>query len=115
MKQFLIFLATVVPLVLVAQEWWFWPDYTLPQKAANYPGNRLPYPQSKSEIIKTPTAPLVFMGEEPTERIEDFVDVSALPPGAFSLEFWILNHVNQPVGALATLKPRVDAAEPQWL
>ncbi len=108
---YLIFVFTVAS----AQEWWFWPDYTLGQKAKNYPGNRLPYPTSKEEVLKTGTLPLTFMGEEPTERIEDFMPVEQLPTGAFTVELWLLNHVNQPVGAVVTTKSRYTSEEPLWL
>ncbi len=102
-------------LCAAAQEWWFWPDYTLGQNARNYPGNRLPYPQTKAEIVKSQTVPLTFFGEDPTERIEDFAEAVSLPPDVFSVELWLLNHVNQPVGALATVKPRFTSEEPSWL
>jgi Icc-related predicted phosphoesterase len=115
MKQLLCLLLTCISLALNAQEWWFWPDYTLGQKANNYPGNRLPYPQSKKGVIETPTTPLNFMGEEPTERVEDFVPADQLPSGPFTVELWLLNHVNQPIGVLAALKSRYTAEEPAWL
>ncbi|MFN5168911.1 MAG: metallophosphoesterase [Cyclobacteriaceae bacterium] len=98
-----------------AQEWWFWPDYTLGQRAYNYPGNRLPYPVSRSSAISPASLPLTFMGEDPTERIENLVEPEKLPGQHFSVEFWILNHVNQPVGALATVKSRLTNREPEWV
>lgn len=97
------------------QEWWFWPDYTLGQKAKNYPGNRIPYPTSKEEVMKPATVPLTFMGEDPTERIEDLVPATELPNSHFTVEMWLLNHVNQPVGSVVTLRSRYSAAEPIWL
>jgi hypothetical protein len=83
-----------------AQEWWFWPDYTLGQKARNYPGNRIEGPLSTVRTLRTEAVPLIFHGEEPTERIEDFLDRSKLPAENFTIELWIVNHVNKPVGAL---------------
>lgn len=116
MLQFILVNSMILfSLCAVAQEWWFWPDYTLGQNARNYPGNRLPYPQTKTEIVKTQTVPLTFFGEDPTERIEDFAEAVSLPPDVFSVELWLLNHVNQPVGALATVKPRFTSEEPSWL
>ena len=116
MLQFILVNSMILfSLCAVAQEWWFWPDYTLGQNARNYPGNRLPYPQTKTEIVKTQTVPLTFFGEDPTERIEDFAEAVSLPPDLFSVELWLLNHVNQPVGALATVKPRFTSEEPSWL
>ncbi len=98
-----------------AQEWWFWPEYTLGQKAKNYPGNRLDDPASRKNLVSEATTPILFIGEEPTERIEDFIDSKQLPQGAFSVEFWLLNHVNQPVGALAALRNKGRYEEPDWL
>lgn len=115
MRILFTFFCFSVALSATAQEWWFWPDYTLGQKANNYPGNRLPYPKSKDEIVKAGTVPLIFMGEEPTERVEDFLPTDQLPKDAFSVEMWLLNHVNQPVGSVVTVKSRYTAEEPLWL
>lgn len=96
-------------------EWWFWPKYMLGQKASNYPGNRIDAPQTVYEAIGSETTPILFYGQEPTERISGFIEVSRLPPAEFSAELWIVNHVNQPVGVLATLKEKYSTGEPSWL
>jgi Icc-related predicted phosphoesterase len=98
-----------------AQEWWFWPEYTLGQKAKNYPGNRVPEVTSKVDVVGYESVPLLFMGEDPTERIENFAEISTIPKEAFSVEFWLLNHVNQPVGVLAALRNKSNVEEPNWL
>lgn len=108
-------LLVFVSVTCSAQEWWFWPAYTLGQKAKNYPGNRVAEPSSRMDAVRHETTPLIFMGEEPTERIEDFTDSKLLPAEAFSVEFWLLNHVNQPVGALAALRSKSKTDEPNWL
>lgn len=100
---------------LSAQEWWFWPKYTLGQKAENYPGNRLESPQPISATIKSESIPFLFHGEEPTERVSDFLPADKLPTNKFSVEMWLVNHVNQPVGALVTVKNKFTANEPAWL
>jgi Icc-related predicted phosphoesterase len=96
-------------------EWWFWPKYTLGQKAANYPGPRIDAPVSKSDLIKAESIPLLFHGEEPTERVMDFLPSAQLPKGNFTVELWLVNHVNQPIGVLATLKSKSTNEEPAWL
>lgn len=105
----------VISFSATAQEWWFWPEYSLEQKAKNYPGNRINYPASRMDVVSLETTPLLFMGEDPTERIVDFSATDQLPTEAFSVEFWLLNHVNQPVGALVTLRSKSKAVEPNWL
>lgn len=96
-------------------EWWFWPKYSLGQKAANYPGQRIDAPASNLDVVGTESTPLVFHGEDPTERVINFLDKAKLPKGAFSVEMWLVNHVNQPVGVLATLKSKSAHEEPSWL
>lgn len=98
-----------------AQEWWFWPKYTLGQKAENYPGLRIESPQTPVVAYKSESIPLVFHGEEPTERISNFLPADKLPGKKFTAELWLVNHVNQPVGALVTVKHRFSGAEPVWL
>lgn len=100
---------------LQAQEWWFWPDYTLGQKANNYPGNRIIAPVSSKLPVKVQSVPIIFHGEEPTERITDFVPANQLPKESFSIEIWTVNHVNQPIGVLATLKNKSAEVESDWL
>lgn len=100
---------------LYGQEWWFWPEYTLGQKARNYPGNRLEAPASAVVPYKFQSIPVIFHGEEPTERIVDFIPAEKLPRKNFSIELWTVNHVNKPVGVLATLKGRNFRGTPEWL
>jgi Icc-related predicted phosphoesterase len=114
----LVMLGSIVLLLNIdvkAQEWWFWPKYTLGQKAENYPGNRIDEPISFKPLVSTETVPLVFHGEEPTERREDFVDIAKLSKGSFSIELWVVNHVNQPVGVLSAVKSKYGSESPSWL
>jgi predicted phosphodiesterase len=101
--------------VVFAQEWWFWPKYTLGQKADNYPGNRIDMPESKSNVVGTPSLPLTFFGEEPTERITNFTDSKNIPTQSFALELWLVNHVNQKIGSLVSYKSKYLQQEPIWL
>ncbi|MEQ8359479.1 MAG: metallophosphoesterase [Cytophagales bacterium] len=98
-----------------AQEFWFWPDYTLGQRANNYPGNRIASPTPLKESIVVETLPVLFQGEEPTARVVNFAEVSDLSPERFSVELWTVNHVNRPVGVLATLRSKLVARESAWL
>lgn len=95
--------------------WWFWPDYSLDGRAKNQIGPRIPSPQPVIEPVQIDTYPFRFFGGEPTNRLVNFVDVDSLPDKAFSVEMWINNHVNQPVGVLATLRYRQLEKDPKWL
>lgn len=96
-------------------EFWFWPKYTLGQKAANYPGPRIDAPVSRFNVIQSESVPLIFHGEEPTERVVDFIEPTQLPSNQFSVEMWLVNHVNQPVGVLVAEKSKATSEEPSWL
>lgn len=98
-----------------AQEFWFWPAYQLGQKAANYPGPKTEMPVTHTAIVDAQHTPLIFFGEDPTQRIYNFSDASKLPHGSFSIEMWMVNHVNRPVGVLTTLKGKQGNTEPDWL
>lgn len=97
------------------QEWWFWPKYTLGQRAANYPGNRQEPPVTAAKVVSPASVPLLLHGEEPTGRITNFFEPEKIPAGSFTTELWLVNHVNQKIGALVTLKDRTGAVEPEWL
>ncbi len=117
----LVFLLTFsVSLFAVAQtapvaEWIFQADYQLPGSAANYPGPRLQSPVSNFGKVGTLSYPLILKDEEPTERIVNFLSANELPGETFSIELWMANHVNQPIGMLATVKNRDINESPEWL
>lgn len=98
-----------------AGRWLFWPEYTLPLRAANHPGPRPPYPRTEFATVDAETHPLLFHGEPPTERIARLLPADQLPTQAFSVELWLVDHVNQPVGALATIKGGTINDEPAWV
>lgn len=104
-----------LPCTTYAQEFWFWPEYSLGQKAANYPGPRIDAPQTPSVTYKTESVPILFHGEEPTQRITEFISTDKIPGKTFTAELWLVNHVNQPVGALVTVKKKFGGSEPVWL
>ncbi|MEM6843741.1 MAG: metallophosphoesterase [Bacteroidota bacterium] len=113
----------VAPYCLMAQvaenqlvgTWHFAPHYTLLGNAANVPGPFTKPPTTVFKTVDTEAYPFIFHGEEPGERIRNFIAADSLPNAAFSVEMWLLDHVNQPVGVLATLKDRLDNQEPDWL
>lgn len=98
----------------LAGEWFFWPRYTLPLRADNYPGPRLPYPATIHRDLEIESRPLVYRGEQPTERVSRLLADGELPRGPFTVELWLVNHVNQPVGALVTARLETDERSPAW-
>ncbi|WP_277481873.1 metallophosphoesterase [Catalinimonas alkaloidigena] len=95
--------------------WHFAPQYTLPGNAHNIPGPFISPPATPYKKVDTQAYPLIFHGEDPTERIINFLPADSLPHGPFSLEMWLVDHVNQPVGVLATVKGKDVNTEPDWL
>ena len=99
----------------VVGDWVFHPNYTLSRNAKNYPGNKIEPPKSRFQRFKTLGEPIVFYGQTPTERITDFLGPSAIPQRDFSVELWLLNHVNMPVGSLITVRGKSANDQPAWL
>ncbi|MDN5199853.1 metallophosphoesterase [Fulvivirgaceae bacterium BMA10] len=99
----------------IVGDWTFHPNYTLARDAQNYPGQKIEPPKSRFERFKTLGEPLIFYEQSPTERITDFVESSKIPQSKFTIELWLLNHVNLPVGALITDKGKSTLHNPAWL
>lgn len=99
----------------VIAEWSFHPNYQLQGNAANQPGPRLANPKSVYGEFAGQTYPLIFKDQSPTERITNFLSADRLPNGPFSVEMWMVNHVNQPIGALITAKTKDVMESPSWL
>ena len=97
------------------REWWFWPDYTLEGNAKNEIGPRLLPPISPVHPVTGTTYPLLFFGQEPNERLVDFYPSDSVTTKAFSVEMWILYHVNQEVGVVSTYRPKHLEKDPVWL
>ena len=83
------------------KEWIFWPDYTLPGSAANYPGPRPPLPMEHLPVIAKSVAALRLLGHDATEDFSRLLTGEQLPQGPFSIEMLALDHVNRPIGVLA--------------
>ncbi len=116
-------LLTVSYISTIAQEsdrsligdWTFHPNYTLARNAGNYPGEKIAPPKSRFQRFKTRGAPIIFYEQQPTERITDILATEDLPKGSFSVELWLLNHVNLPVGTMMTLRGKTEPEAAAWL
>ncbi len=95
--------------------WVFHPNYTLERNATNYPGPKLDAPKSQFQRFKTLGEPFIFYEQTPSERLVDFMPAAQIPKNQFSVECWLLNHVNMPVGALLTLRSKKIETDPAWL
>jgi acid phosphatase type 7 len=95
-------------------DWIFVPQYRLGDQAENQPGNRVPHPQSKHQTIEIETAPILFHGQRPTQRLQGLLTTEQIPREAFTAEMWICNHVNQPVGALIAAKGDAPGSPVPW-
>lgn len=95
-------------------DWTFHPNYTLERNAENYPGPKIMAPKTRFQQFKTQGAPIYFFEQEPTERLVDFMESDRLPSGNFTVELWLVNHVNLPVGAMMTARSKMIDEEPAW-
>ena len=119
MKHWLIYFFSF-PIVLLAQTTFpisfeFQPDYQLAEKAANYPGPRKNTPTSDLGIYGAVPHPIKLFNQEPTERIINFLDLEKVPSGPFSIEMWMINHVNQPIGASVALRSKDIEKPHNWM
>ena len=96
-------------------EWWFWPDYTLERNANNQVGPRKSAPESPKNPISSKTYPYVFFGQDPTERIQEFAPSENIPVNEFSVEMWMVYHVNQEVGCFTSYRDKFEPTDPSWL
>ena len=93
---------------------WFWPDYQLVGNAANRVGENPLAPKTPFERYDRETEPLLFQGQHPTERIQRLLSPLELPVSAFTLEAWIEDHVNRPIGSLVMAKSASQSETPAW-
>lgn len=98
----------------IIANWTFHPNYTLPRNAANYPGNKVDAPLGRFERFKRLGGPVTYHAQPATERISNLLSNQKLPTEAFSVELFVLNHVNQPVGALLTVSEGMQEENPAW-
>lgn len=99
----------------IVRTWVFNPNYTLSGNAKNYPGNKIPAPKSRFETFATIGSPIIFHDEQPTERIHNLIKSDSLPKTAFTVDMWILDHVNQATGVLIAERSKTDNSKSNWL
>ncbi len=95
-------------------EWTFAPDYRLPRGADVGFGPRPRGPESPRFAMAYEPAAVGFGGLRATDRVTHLLDGDELPEGAFSVELWVTDHVNQPVGALLAAKGGGPGDDVAW-
>jgi len=80
------------------------PEYTLSRDARNVVGPRPPAAASPVVPFAYVPDPVRFYGLEATDRLTNLAAAEELPTDAFTVELWIIDHVNRPIGLLAAAK-----------
>lgn len=83
---------------------WFWPGESLPGEASTSLLPLTQLPENDERLFEIDLAPILFQGLTPTERASHILSAPQIPQETFTLECWILDHVNQPVGIVAGLR-----------
>ncbi len=91
-----------------AYETFLYNNYKLGQRAGNIPGGEFENPRSLNKTISVELAPVNFAGNKSTERLQNIVPNNLINTDKFAIEFWVLNHVDQPVGASAFIRDSKD-------
>lgn len=102
----------------VVGDWWLWPDYTLGENAKNAKQHQLAYPAASPPPIAKETVPYTLFGANPTGSIATILPVTTNrtnPDQAFTVELWLLEHVNQPVGAAVLMHHDTQPSGVSWL
>ena len=82
-------------------EWLFWPTYVLPANASMLSNPVPPEPRGPVAVSERLSSPRNWFDQTATDRKRGLLAADALPTDAFTVEFWVTYHVDQPVGAAA--------------
>lgn len=98
----------------VVGDWTFVPAYALEASGANLPEGTAKVQPPPAQLLDRPSPPMLLQGKEPTDRLLGLVDAEDLPTGPFTVELWLNNHINQPVGAVIAVRDRADPSRLAW-
>jgi len=94
--------------------WTFVPKYTLPGNGDQTLGPRPLPPESPRDPVAYTPAPVSLFGMTATDRVIRLIERDGLPEGAFTVEMWVLDHVNRPVGAFLGAKGYGPGDDVAW-
>ena len=87
------------PASALLAEWNFTPAYSLEREAFNIPGVSDEEDESTPPMILPPyLPPFQWFGESPTGGKYNLIEKTKIPKDAFTIEMWMLHHVDNPVG-----------------
>lgn len=95
-------------------DWTFVPAYVLEASAANPRTDIKQHRPKNNSLLSAATKPMLFKGQVPTDRILNLIEADRLPQDKFTIEMWLNNHVDQPVGAVMAVRDRDNPEQVQW-
>ena len=98
----------------VIADWTFVPAYALEASAKNPRTDLKVHKPKQASLLSAATKPILLNGQAPTDRIVDLLEPDRLPQGKFTVEIWLNNHVDQPVGAVMAVRDRDHPEQVQW-
>ena len=93
-------------------DWILHEHYTLGHDAKNDLGRPVVELPEASDVSQGP-APLQFHGNRPTDRLGDLTGGRSIQTDAMTLELWLLDHVNRPVGTLLAIRDSHERDRPR--
>ncbi|WP_257658509.1 metallophosphoesterase [Parapedobacter lycopersici] len=98
-------------------DWWLWPGYTLTGKAQNIKAQHGVYPVEAREALSIGNLSYTLFGANPTGSISEILPEQGNPDHmkAFTVEMWLINHVNHPIGAAVSMRRQPHSDDPLWL
>lgn len=95
-------------------DWTFVPVYTLPGNGSATLGPRPTPPKSPNDPIAYVPDPVSFYGSRASDRVTQLLGREDLPEGPFTVEMWVIDHVDQPVSALLAAKGYGPGDDVAW-
>ena len=99
--------------VLIDQ--WLWPDYTLGQQARNPKVYQLQRDHLPHATWSPDRPDYRLLGASPTDCITVAIPAGRQPMDAFTVELWLINHVDQPVGTAVYLPDGQSGNGSSWV
>lgn len=99
--------------VLIDQ--WLWPDYTLTQRGRNPKAYHLQRDSLPAALLSPDKPHYRLLGASPTDGMTLAIPAERRLMKAFTVELWLVNHVNQPVGTAVYMRDGQSGAGLSWV